>query len=286
MSQPGWYPDPGGSPAMRWWDGQRWTDHVVLPPPPGPRGPGGPAGPVGLGPLDPRRLVADEQTGARRARVALLVGAGTQIVSAVTIAVVYSAIFHDFVQEIERTSRSRSSAPPAFGGTFVGGILVLNVVQIAYYVVGVLFIVWSYQAARAGRALGLPARLESYWSVLGWIVPVVNLWFPFQVVADCLPAGHPARRTVGWWWGLYLGMGGASLLVFAGSFISTPAALVAALAPATLAVLAALKGREMIQAIADEHQRLVDAGGPVAPSGPAGPIGPAGPDGGVGFAWR
>jgi len=25
---PGWYPDPSGTPGNRWWDGQRWTEHV------------------------------------------------------------------------------------------------------------------------------------------------------------------------------------------------------------------------------------------------------------------
>lgn len=25
---PGWYPDPGGQAAHRWWDGTRWTDHT------------------------------------------------------------------------------------------------------------------------------------------------------------------------------------------------------------------------------------------------------------------
>ncbi|WP_430783386.1 DUF2510 domain-containing protein [Actinoplanes sp. G11-F43] len=54
MTQPaGWYADPSGLPAQRWWDGGRWTDHIQpggppMPPPNGffpPVPPSGPAGP-------------------------------------------------------------------------------------------------------------------------------------------------------------------------------------------------------------------------------------------------
>lgn len=31
---PGWYPDPRGGPAPRWWDGVRWTVTQLLPPEP------------------------------------------------------------------------------------------------------------------------------------------------------------------------------------------------------------------------------------------------------------
>lgn len=33
---PGWYPDPAGTPATRWWDGQNWTDHLQQPAAPQP----------------------------------------------------------------------------------------------------------------------------------------------------------------------------------------------------------------------------------------------------------
>lgn len=32
MAKPGWYPDPGGSPTPRYWDGTRWSDGPDTPP--------------------------------------------------------------------------------------------------------------------------------------------------------------------------------------------------------------------------------------------------------------
>jgi hypothetical protein len=33
QAQPGWYPDPYGTPGrQRWWDGNRWTEHVQAAP--------------------------------------------------------------------------------------------------------------------------------------------------------------------------------------------------------------------------------------------------------------
>lgn len=40
---PGWYKDPSGAPALRWWDGRQWTAHARPNDPPAPAGqePGG-----------------------------------------------------------------------------------------------------------------------------------------------------------------------------------------------------------------------------------------------------
>ncbi|MFP5327301.1 MAG: DUF2510 domain-containing protein [Acidimicrobiia bacterium] len=29
MAEPGWYPDPSGTPQQRYWDGAQWTEHVA-----------------------------------------------------------------------------------------------------------------------------------------------------------------------------------------------------------------------------------------------------------------
>jgi hypothetical protein len=56
MTQPaGWYADPSGLPAQRWWDGRQWTDHVQpggtpMPPPNGYFPPVPPSGPAAPGP--------------------------------------------------------------------------------------------------------------------------------------------------------------------------------------------------------------------------------------------
>jgi|GEM_PF-3009554 len=39
MAQPGWYEDPHGGGGQRWWDGERWSEHTI-PPPPAPSPPG------------------------------------------------------------------------------------------------------------------------------------------------------------------------------------------------------------------------------------------------------
>ncbi|WP_088289692.1 DUF4328 domain-containing protein [Kineosporia sp. A_224] len=63
------------------------------------------------------------------------------------------------------------------------------------------------------------ARRSPVWASLGWVVPIVQLWFPKQVVDDAWTAlsrlpGRAAKRRTGWWWAAWLVLffifGGAS----------------------------------------------------------------------------
>lgn len=69
LPQPGWYPDPSGTPGLRWWDGASWSEHThqgasavateVLPRPAVPEyAPEPPAAPAPRGRWKPIGLVA------------------------------------------------------------------------------------------------------------------------------------------------------------------------------------------------------------------------------------
>jgi hypothetical protein len=61
---------------------------------------------------------------------------------------------------------------------------------------------WLYFFVEAARQLNPEARheREAYWSFVGWIAPVVNLWFPYQVVRDAAAAVGARTRVLPWWW--------------------------------------------------------------------------------------
>jgi hypothetical protein len=81
-------------------------------------------------------------------------------------------------------------------------VLLLWFVLYAFQAAGtIVLIVFMYTAASHARDLRLPARLTPIWAVFGWIVPVVNLWFPYWVLRDCLPPQETKQRNLllRWW---------------------------------------------------------------------------------------
>ena len=77
-------------------------------------------------------------------------------------------------------------------------------VMVVAFVVGCLWLQGSRRFAEA-TVPAVRHRRGPVWVWLGWVVPVVSLWFPFQVVRDVC-AGHGVRspRTLGWWWACWL----------------------------------------------------------------------------------
>lgn len=78
----------------------------------------------------------------------------------------------------------------------------INVVVSAPFIVFVL--VWQYPAAKTAQLLSLPAKRTPGLGVGSWFIPVVNFWFPYQSVRDCLPPGDAGRSAVARMWGCYV----------------------------------------------------------------------------------
>ncbi len=76
----------------------------------------------------------------------------------------------------------------------------------------VAFIMWLWRARANAELLVGPhgQRLTREWVIGAWICPVVNLWFPYQVVVDVWRASAPKRGgqqhdgLVVWWWMAFL----------------------------------------------------------------------------------
>ena len=86
--------------------------------------------------------------------------------------------------------------------------VVLVITAVVLIVTGVVFLVWLWRARINAEILGGPdtQRRSRGWTIGAWFCPVVNFWYPYQILADIrrVSAGRrPASgMIVGWWWGL------------------------------------------------------------------------------------
>jgi Domain of unknown function (DUF4328) len=89
-----------------------------------------------------------------------------------------------------------------------GGVEALSVLaQLALIVVA---LIWFHRTARNAQQWG-PHRRAVGWAVWAWFVPVVNLWFPYQIATDTARASvddpRGASRTVlliRLWWAAWI----------------------------------------------------------------------------------
>lgn len=97
--------------------------------------------------------------------------------------------------------------------------VVTAVIGIALLVAAALvFLLWLWRARLNSELLCRAQHVRSRGWVWGaWICPVVNLWFPFQIVRDTWKASHPDAapegynmhlmpftKVLGWWWVFFL----------------------------------------------------------------------------------
>ena len=91
----------------------------------------------------------------------------------------------------------------------------LGMVLVAVFIVSCL---WLNECRKFAVVLN-PAydhARSTAWVWLGWVVPIVALWFPYQVVRDLRRSTIPVASGIGLWWGTWI----------AASFMSNQTALV------------------------------------------------------------
>ena len=251
---PNWYDDPWNPAALRWWDGTQWTSHTS------PRV----ATPWG----QPQHRVvtavdlAEQQRWGRYATTAITVYALAACGQLFLVATFLHSVVHSFIDQIRNFNDQLDVDPNAqlhlhLNLANLAWIWVLAFAQLA---TEVIFIIWLYKSAELAQRLGLPHRLGPIWAVLGFLLPVVNLWFPYWVAADLLPPGHEKRSGIGWWWGLWLATGLAVIAVLLVSFAATSIALVVAAIGSAVPLLMAGRARQMIAAVGEQHAALAQAG--------------------------
>ena len=232
---PAWHRDPWGLAAMRWWDGEQWTGYVS-----------GPAT-AQVAPPD----LAGERALARWLRPALLVGGVAQAVTLVTsvdqaqwIVEHWSAITRPGGGQIPTMPESTTSSLGQFSGV-VG------------FAIAILFLLWFYRAASTGWSSGLPARRGPMIATLSFIIPILNLWWPYQAALDMVPAGDPHRGVIRRWWALWLTamLCGALIYPAAAVYTETAARVVAGVGAIAM-LAAALAARAVVEYVTATHEQL------------------------------
>ena len=178
---PGWYRDPGGAAAQRWWDGSRWTGFLA-------------PSPAAMAGYWAQSVDATTRSEARIAPWVIPAGCLYAVASATSI-VLFLASVSTFVHDIRLLFQAGLSGAPAF--TQPAALQVSNEVVLPLQVLaGIVLLVWQYRVATTARTLGYPSRHSPGLGVGSWFIPVVSVWFPYQAIRDCLPPGHPARTVV------------------------------------------------------------------------------------------
>jgi hypothetical protein len=135
---------------------------------------------------------------------------------------------------------------------------VANLVVIAPFYV--LLLMWQYRAAKTARLLDLPAAHSPGLGVGSWFIPVVNFWFPYQALRDCLPPGDPDRRAVHRMWTCFISLIILNLITEVLLWTGNGAGLVFSIIAVALGVGFAAYGIRTVRAITSAHRRLLGLG--------------------------
>ena len=125
----------------------------------------------------------------------------------------------------------------------------------------VLLILWLYRAGATARAAGLPLRRDPGLGAVSFIIPVLQLWWPYRAVRDAVGADRRAQSLVVRWWAAWIGSVVGGFLVFGAAFLPEVFSFLAVAVVAAISVIAALTGRAVVNVMLASHESLVEQTG-------------------------
>lgn len=95
--------------------------------------------------------------------------------------------------------------------------------SVAFLVSIALIVAWAVTSPwlQARVTASSQVRLSPGWARWGWVVPIVSLWFPRQIVGDLLKDGSIPRQQLNTWWVTWVGFSLISNLQTAMAVTST-----------------------------------------------------------------
>ncbi len=94
-------------------------------------------------------------------------------------------------------------------------------------------------------------------ATLSFIIPVLNLWWPYQAALDMVPAGDPHRGLIRRWWALWIAAMLCGFLIYPAAALSTEtAARVVAGVGAVAMLAAAFAARAVVEYVTTTHEQL------------------------------
>jgi hypothetical protein len=235
---PGWYHDPWQRAPMRWWDGARWTEHV--------------ADWTGTAPTATRTAVTPSVAASYGAEQRLTPWLRRLLVLWPLATAVSAAGLAASAPQLIDALQDGSTANDTSGWWYL--VQLAGAFSIALQVVRIL---WLYRTATTANELGLHVRRTPIWSALGWIIPIVNFWFPYQGVTDLFPEYHRPDRRIAWWWASSIVAALVPLAALAAPYVPVGVAVAIVVAAVAPTVVAAVLELGLVQDADARHAELV-----------------------------
>ena len=201
--------------------------------------------------------LAKERDSGRQARWAVwLIGAGRLLGG-----VLFAVMADGFVRMVRFGIENPSSdeVPPGMAQLMVASMG--SAVASPLSLVGMAFLlIWFHRAVANGVALGHKPPREPVLAVASWFIPIVNFWWPYESLRECVSEHDAATRAlIKRWWIVYLAT--AFGLLFRSPVVAVwlPLSIPVATVGVALVVYEVSLARRVVSAILADHSAIRNA---------------------------